>query len=352
MAHTERSQSAAVEESETVMSYVVDFHLSLKLYMRQHLPYLSTQWLQDQKDFQMFPSCLLETTNFKSLLEENLDLLLPVLLEFNILQPLEALCTDSEKAINDLLIEHFPVLMAHIFPYIAVETYSLENVIENAKIKNAKGRYKLLEKSLGKQNFNILVTRYIGDITLNIVKLVHDPSICKEGLVIEPNPPHFLPIVIEHTLKFIGDLFENKTLAGVLNSNGRELHKVIFWGLGVLAKASMPHDAGRALSAICALVEVMLFQSNRELEDSALYTIQILVHTLTFYIGDLCKKGCFLAASYMELLNFVHDSNLHHITDAWLEEDSDLPVTMTLTEGEIIAVIWRTATSDDDADDI
>lgn len=291
--------------SKVVRRIAASRNMSTKQYIRQHLPYLATQWLHDQKDFQMFPSCLLETTSFKSLLEENLDLLLPVLLEFNILQPLEALCTDSEKTINDLLIEHFPVLMAHIFPYIAVETYSLENVIENTKIKNAKCRYKFLEKSLGKQNFNALVTRYIGDITLNIVKLVHDPSICKEGLVIAPNPPHFPAIVIEHTLKFIGDLFENKRLAGVLNSNGRELHKVIFGVSEYLAKASMPHDAGRALSAISALVEVMLFQSNRELDDSALYTIQILVHTLTFYVGDLCKKGCFLADYNNQILKKV-----------------------------------------------
>ncbi|XP_068241654.1 serine-protein kinase ATM isoform X2 [Palaemon carinicauda] len=289
--------------SKVIRRIALSRNMSLKQYIRQHFPYLATQWIHDQKDFQMFPSCLLESATYESLLEENLDLLLPVLLEFNILQPIEALCTGGEKNVNDLLIEHFPVLMARILPYIAVETYSLENVIETGKIHSAKGRYKLLEKSLGKQNFNVLVTRYIGDIALNIVKLVHDPCIYKEGLVITPNPPHFPPIVIEHTLKFIGDLFEDKTLAGVLNSNGRELHKVIFGVSEFLAKASMPHDAGRALSAISAVVEVVLFKSNGELDDSALYTIQILVHTLTFYVGELCKKSYFLADYNNQILS-------------------------------------------------
>ena len=57
----------------------------------------------------------------------------------------------------------------------------------------------------------------MGDITLGVLKLVHDPSIYKGGEpVITPNPPHFPPAVIEHTLKFTGGLYQVSIMSNIL----------------------------------------------------------------------------------------------------------------------------------------
>ena len=70
-----------------------------------------------------------------------MEILLPVLLEYhilrpehNVLNPLEALASSNGQDINDYFIQHFPTLMAHIFPYIAAEKYSLDGMIENVKV--------------------------------------------------------------------------------------------------------------------------------------------------------------------------------------------------------------------------
>ncbi|XP_063588203.1 serine-protein kinase ATM-like [Penaeus indicus] len=181
----------------------------LRRYVRHHLPYLAREWLQHGYEVDAFPFSLLECTSAEAFIRENIDILVPVFFECDQIGQLDHLAKACTKDVPQLLQEAFPTLMAYIFPCIAAETdEATKQHLQPAKIFAARKHYKFLEKTLGSDQLNTLLDKDIDKITLTLLKLVHDPNPMVEGeVVVAPNPPHFPPIIVQKTLKYLGALF-------------------------------------------------------------------------------------------------------------------------------------------------
>ncbi|KAK7083823.1 hypothetical protein SK128_022234, partial [Halocaridina rubra] len=244
-----------------------------------------------------------------------MELLLPVAFEYDQLTCFETYSESKGQNIRKYLELSFPTLMAHIFPYIAAEQPAVREQLGLRKIQGAKLRYKQLEQLFGRDNFFRLITKHIGDITLGVAKLIHEPLTGVDfELIVTPNPPYFSMAVIKNALLYIGALFEASekcvlgcdlldcTLATVLKSTRADLHKVLFGVFENLAKSSTPHGARRALYSIAAVVEVLLEPSAGDLGDAAYYAVHFMSHTLTYYTSLLCEMAPYLSDYCNEIL--------------------------------------------------
>ncbi|KAK8749809.1 hypothetical protein OTU49_015558, partial [Cherax quadricarinatus] len=288
---------------------------SLKQLLQCHLPYLATQWIQHKHDIANFPACLIECNDPEIFLNEHKNILLPILFEFDQNNSIDNLARICGKDVNELYIQNFPALMAHILPYVAAEhDDSQVNQLPKSKMQAAKKHYKWLERSLGNEVFSRLVDQHVGDIMLSLLKIVHDNDpIVQNEVIVLPNPPYFSPAVIQNTLEFLGRIFgEDCPLVAVLAKRRSELHKVFQGVVEYLANNCTLHTARLALSSAAALVHSLLPHLEDKLKDVSTCIIRYLVHLLTSYTSSLQKLAPYLADQCNELLYKVCCCALEH----------------------------------------
>ncbi|XP_042205205.1 serine-protein kinase ATM-like [Homarus americanus] len=294
---------------------------SLKELMHRHLPYLVTQWLQHNHDIADFPVSILEYTSKEDFLNENRNVLLPVLFECNQNDNTDLLAQSLGRNVSELLQTNFPKLMAHIFPYIAAECDEVFlSQLSKVKIQAAKRQYVLLKKTLGEGNFINMIEKHVGDMMLSLVKLVHNPQpMVEEEVIVEPNPPHFPPAVIDSTLKFLGERFgEDCPLVAVLASRKVELHKVLQGVLEYLAGSTDLYTFRLALSSVAAVVRSILPHLKEKLKSVSAYIIRILVHCLTCYTSSILEKAPYLADYCNSILQTVCCCALQHCPGSFI----------------------------------
>ncbi|XP_063853979.1 serine-protein kinase ATM-like isoform X2 [Scylla paramamosain] len=275
--------------------------------LASNLQYLTSQWLQHRHSITAFPSTAFGYKTAGAFLAEHRSALLPVLLECDAKEGIEELAEGCEGGVKGLFKDAFPFLMARVFPYIAAEGVAAEGMrLGEAKIQAGRRQYKQIERTFGTEVFTNMLTTHIGDITLHLLRLAHDPQPWVEGeVVVPPPPPSFPPEVIQATMKFIGGIFRKDGQLVAVVWGRRELHGVVQGVVQGVGRSTSPEAARRAITATATLVEAALPLLAAQLAGAAHYLLRMLLHLLTAHLEPLSCLGPHLVHRCLALLHRV-----------------------------------------------
>ncbi|CAL4109019.1 unnamed protein product, partial [Meganyctiphanes norvegica] len=296
--------------------------LTLEEYMKKHLPYVLQQWLKHPLSLTDFPVILLQCSNLEEFVGKNLKTLTAVCLDYDtrngsatMLPSISVLSEASQKSPTDLYLTNLPLLISHIFPYLAAETHQHEMDIR--KVKSAKIRLKLLENSLGRNVMQDHIEENLGLVALYLIGLCHNPQPMEVGeVVVETNPPHFTPTLIQDTFNDWGTFFEEDKPGKFIDvlCRSKAIHELLQGLLQRIHDCNCEASARQALDSIAIIVESIVLYLPNGLEQICHYPLRSLTHILTYYIEKLINFSPHLADRCNALLYKLWSTALNTIS--------------------------------------
>nr|CAD7589957.1 unnamed protein product [Timema genevievae] len=163
--------------------------------------YLVHHWMEQEYQLQKFPWQLMGCVSITQFYRQYKDIIVPILLQRE--EEEETLTHVSQKVgknVRELVEGCFPHSMACLLPYIASNDSTDSSSITEAEKNTSKCLHNQLERILGGDAINTLITMRIDEVIVNVIRLLYDPRHFSELCGCQMTLPEPIPPVLNHSM--------------------------------------------------------------------------------------------------------------------------------------------------------